>query len=139
MTRELSARRLQVAALCAGALGLAACDSPKPPEVALKPVTIAIPPAPAPAPRPVALASAQPPKADAGKTADAELAARVKAALAAEPGLGSFTMDVTASDGVVSLFGTAPNRATRDRAAAAAAKVEGVKSVQNNLAIVAGS
>lgn len=137
MIREFSLCRWQVAVVCAGAFGLAACDSPKPPEVALKPVTIATPPAPAP--KPVAIASAQPPKADAGKTADTELADRVKAALAAEPGLGSFTMDVTASDGVVSLFGTAPNRATRDRAAAAAAKVEGVRSVKNNLAIVAGS
>lgn len=126
---------LALRTLAAGMLAatLQACDSPKPAQVPLKPVVVS-PPASAPAkPAPA------PQKQAAASTADAELAARVKSALAATPGLQSFTMDVTASDGVVSLFGTAPNRAARDKAGAAAGKVDGVKSVKNNLAIVAGS
>jgi osmotically-inducible protein OsmY len=40
---------------------------------------------------------------------------------------------------VVTLYGTANNRALRDKAAQVASKVEGVKSVRNELVIVAGS
>ncbi|MBS0338337.1 MAG: BON domain-containing protein [Proteobacteria bacterium] len=128
--------QLRIAAAGALAAGLAACDGAKPPEVPLKPVVVTTP-VQAPAPAPAAAGPVA--KAEPGNKADADLAARVKSALAAEPGLQSFTMDVTAAGGVVSLFGTAPNLAIRDRAAAAAARVAGVKSVQNNLAIVAGS
>ncbi len=133
--RRCGAPALRALAACLLAATLQACDSPKPAEVPLKPAVVAPPPVPIAKP-PAAEAPRKPPAAN---TADAELAARVRSALAATPGLQSFTMDVTASDGVVSLFGTAPDRATRDKAAATAAKVEGVKSVKNNLAIVAGS
>jgi osmotically-inducible protein OsmY len=39
----------------------------------------------------------------------------------------------------VTLFGTAPTAADRERAARVAAGVDGVRSVMNNLVIVAGS
>ncbi len=122
-------------AVLAAAL-LAACDSPKPPPPQPAPQPVVVAPVPVVTPPPAKPAPAQPAMRN---TADADLAAKVKAALAATPGLQSFNMDVTASDGEVSLFGTAPNRATRDKAGAEAAKIEGVKSVKNNLAIVAGS
>ncbi len=130
MHHPTSVRHLAVLA----ATLLAACESAQPPSPAPKPMAVA--PPPVVAPQPAKPAPAQPAMRN---TADTELAARVKAALAATPGLQSFNMDVTASDGVASLFGTAPNKAARDKAAAEAAKVEGVKSVKNNLAIVAGS
>ncbi|MBI4192328.1 MAG: BON domain-containing protein [Betaproteobacteria bacterium] len=70
---------------------------------------------------------------------DAALADNVKSALVAEPGLKALTVDVTASDGEVTLFGSANTRANRDKATRVASKVPGVKSVKNTMAIVAGS
>ncbi len=71
--------------------------------------------------------------------ADKELAGRVKAALVAERNLNAHGIDVTARDGAVTLFGTAETRVRRDMAEKIAARVDGVKSVENKLAIVAGS
>jgi osmotically-inducible protein OsmY len=89
-----------------------------------------------PAPAPVAPPPAQP---SAKQKSDAELASRVKAALNAEPKIQGFAIDVTADDGKVSLFGTVGTKSRRDKAGQIAAHVSGVKSVVNNLAIVAGS
>jgi hyperosmotically inducible protein len=78
--------------------------------------------------------------ASAGATmADAVITAKVKSALIAEPGLKSNGIDVVTEKGVVSLFGTTVSGASRDRATQLAAAVEGVKAVENNLAIVQGS
>ncbi|HEX9674295.1 MAG TPA: BON domain-containing protein [Burkholderiales bacterium] len=71
--------------------------------------------------------------------ADKALAGRVKAALVAERNLNAHGIDVTAKDGAVTLFGTAETRLRRDMAEKIAARVDGVKSVENKLAIVAGS
>lgn len=71
--------------------------------------------------------------------ADAAITAKVKSALIAEPGLKSTGIDVVTEKGVVSLFGTTASDASRDRATQLAAAVEGVKAVENNLAIVQGS
>lgn len=70
---------------------------------------------------------------------DAALTAKVKAALIAEPTIKAMAIDVDSKDGVVTLFGTVDNLATRDKATQAAAGVEGVKSVLNNLKIISGS
>lgn len=78
--------------------------------------------------------------ASAGTTvADATITAKVKSALIAEPGLKSTGIDVVTEKGVVRLFGTAASDANRERATMVAANVEGVKAVENNLAIVQGS
>ena len=45
----------------------------------------------------------------------------------------------TASDGKVTLWGTAATAAERNRAARAAGKVDGVKAVENKIAVVKGS
>ncbi len=71
--------------------------------------------------------------------ADAAITAKVKSALIAEPGLHSTGIDVVTEKGVVSLFGTTVSDANRDKATRLAAAVDGVKAVENNLAIVQGS
>jgi len=43
------------------------------------------------------------------------------------------------ADGAVTLFGTTPTASDREQAARVAAGVDGVRSVKNNLVIVAGS
>ena len=110
-----------------------------------KPVVKAVPVPAAPASQDAEKAEAA--KAEAAKqaaaaaraAADKELAARVKAALGAERTLNAYGIDVVASNGAVTLFGTAETRIKRDFAGKVAAGVEGVKSVENKLAIVAGS
>lgn len=78
--------------------------------------------------------------ASAGATvADAAITAKVKSALIAEPGLKSTGIDVVTEKGVVSLFGTAASNANRERATQVAANVDGVKAVENNLAVIQGS
>jgi osmotically-inducible protein OsmY len=67
------------------------------------------------------------------------LAGKVKSALGADPALKLLAIDAGASDGVVTLYGTADNKKNRDKAARVAAGVPGVKSVKNELVIVAGS
>lgn len=113
-------------------LTLLACSEPPPP----KPVAKAEPaPAAAPAPAPAPAVKPEPPKPDPNK----ELAARVKQALEAEPKVPGGAIDVTASDGRVSLWGAVPTAGQRSRAAQIAAKVDGVKSVDNQLKVVKGS
>lgn len=129
--------RTMIAMRAATLLCLAACGDSHPPAPAVAPAPPPAPKVAAIAPTPAPAVKPMPP--DPQQKADAELASRVKAALARVAGLQSFAIDVTASHGVVSLFGTAPNRAARDRAGKAAAQVDSVTTVQNNLAIVAGS
>ena len=73
------------------------------------------------------------------RAADSALAARVKSALVADPDVNALEIDVVAAQGAITLFGTAPTRSSREKATRAAAGIEGVKSVVNKLAVVAGS
>ncbi len=77
--------------------------------------------------------------ADEKAAADSALAAKVKSALAATPGLKNLGLDVHASDGEVTLFGTADTNAQRHKAEKVAAAVPGVTSVKDALQIVRGS
>ena len=122
----------------AGALALAACGEPTPfpptpqpaaPQAQAAPAPI-VAPAPAPAPAPEQADKPDPDKA---------LAAQVQDALRAALGSLADGIDVTASGETVTLWGTVPEAAKRQRAVRAAAGVGGVKSVKDNLAIVAGS
>jgi osmotically-inducible protein OsmY len=99
-------------------------SAPKPVEEKANPIKIGETAAPAAAP-----------KIDADKA----LAAKVKLALAADANLKVLAIDAGAADGVVTLWGTADTRAHRDKAAKLASEVQGVKSVKNELVIVAGS
>jgi hyperosmotically inducible protein len=76
----------------------------------------------------------------AGETAsqiagDAALTARVKAALLAEKDVKSADIDVDAFQGKVILRGTVPDTGQIERATRVARAVEGVKAVDNRLAI----
>jgi len=116
-------------------LALAACSDQPPPPVAKK----AEPAAPAPvakapeAPKPEP--KAEEPKPDPNK----ELAQKVKRALEQDAKIQAGGIDVTAKEGTVTLWGTAATQSERNRATAAAAKVDGVKTVDNRLAVVKGS
>jgi hypothetical protein len=78
---------------------------------------------------------AEEPKADPNK----ELAQRVKRALEADAKLPGGGIDVTAADGRVTLWGTTATPGERSHAAQTAAKVDGVKGVDNQLKVVKGS
>jgi hyperosmotically inducible protein len=126
-------------ALAAGLLAfvLAACgDDPPPPKPAAKAPAPAAPPAPPPAD---AKAGAAKPAAEARAGADRALAARVKDALLADKSLNAHGIEVDARDGAVTLFGTVGNKAGREQAAKIAAGIEGARSVENKLVVVAGS
>ena len=117
------------------ALVLSGCGREPPPKPVVKSVPV-----------PVAPVSEQAAKAEAEKAAqaaraeaDKELAGRVKAALVADKSLNAHRIDVVARDGAVTLFGTTETRARRDTAGKIATAVAGVKSVENKLAVVAGS
>lgn len=84
------------------------------------------------------MAITQPPSAPPVNP-DTELASRVKAALGSDGSINVHRIDVASEGGVVTLYGTAENADQRAKAAEIAAAVAGVKSVQNKLAIVAGS
>jgi hyperosmotically inducible protein len=115
-------------------LALAACgDSAPPAKPATQPVTPA-PQASAPEPKPEAKAP-EAAKPDPNK----ELASRVKQALEGERKVKAEQIDVTAKDGRVSLWGTAPSAEERNLAAQVAAKVQGVASVDNQIKVVKGS
>ena len=70
---------------------------------------------------------------------DRILAARVKQTLEREAKILAGEIDVTAADGVVTLWGTTPTNVARGRAANIASGVEGVKTVENRIAVVKGS
>ena len=117
-------------------LALTACGESTPPA----------PPAATPTPAPQASAPAPEAKAPETKAPEAskpdpnkELAQQVKQALERDGKIQVAAIDVTAKDGRVSLWGTAPTAGERNRAAEIAAKVQGVASVDNQIKIVKGS
>ena len=115
-------------------LSLAACSDDPPPA---KPAATPAAPAPqAEAPKPAAEAKApEAPKPDPNK----ELAQRVKQALEGEAKVQAAAIDVTAAEGRVTLWGTTATAGERTRAGQVASKVDGVKSVDNQLKVVKGS
>jgi BON domain-containing protein len=124
-------------------LGLAACDqAPKadePGKTFDKLVENAgrnLESAPAPAPVAPGQGMAQPGSSPA---TDAALAARVKAALSAEPDLRTVTVDVKSADGIVTLYGTADSPLKSHQAAMVALNVDGVRSVKNEMVVIRGS
>ena len=123
-------------AALAAVFALAACSEPSPPPVAKKAE-------PAPPTAPVAAAPVTPPPAPKAEEPkpdpNKELADRVKRALTDDAKIQAAGIDVTAQNGTVTLWGTAATQSERNRAGAAAAKVQGVNSVDNRLAVVKGS
>jgi len=70
---------------------------------------------------------------------DTDLAFSVKKALEADKDVKDQGVDVTASSGVVKLWGTVGTQEERERASVIASRVQGVVSVENRLAVVKGS
>ncbi len=66
---------------------------------------------------------------------DAEITAKVKAAIFDEPGLKTLQISVDTVKGVVTLGGTVDSLQSSDKAKALAAAVSGVKEVENRLVI----
>ena len=66
---------------------------------------------------------------------DAEITARVKAAIFAEPGLKTLQISVDTVAGVVSLSGSVDTPANSEMARSLAGAVTGVKEVQNKLVV----
>ncbi len=118
---------------------IAACNDPAPETRASANPPAATPPRAAPAQPPVAEAKPSP----SSVVADLALSSRGKQALAAPDGAppvaASGSVEVAASNGVVTLYGTVDAPSTKERAALAALSVEGVRSVVNNLVVVRGS
>jgi len=80
-----------------------------------------------------------PPAQEAKADPDKALAARVKQALEGETKIHAAGIDVTAAAGAITLWGTTLSDDERARAAKLASGVEGVKSVENRIAVVKGS
>jgi hyperosmotically inducible protein len=68
---------------------------------------------------------------------DAAITAKVKAAILAEPGLKSLSINVDTKDATVTLSGTVASDNLRDRAKQIAMSTEGVKNVVDNLSVKA--
>ena len=126
---------LTLAAASVIAFVLAACGEKSPPP----PTPTPQPASPAPeAPKP----QAQPtpaPAAEEKPDPDKALAKSVQSSLRDSLGSLADNIDVTASRGKVTLWGTVPEAARRRQAVRTATGVPGVKSVRDNMAIVSGS
>jgi hyperosmotically inducible periplasmic protein len=69
---------------------------------------------------------------------DAAITAKVKAAILAEPGLKSLSINVDTKDATVTLSGNVASDNLRDRAKQIAMSTDGVKNVVDNLTVKAG-
>jgi len=116
------------------AFALAACSEPPPPPKPAAPAA-ATPTPQAEAPKAPETKVPEAPRPDPNK----ELASRVKRALEGEAKIQAAGIDVTATDGKVTLWGTTATAAERNRAGQVASKVEGVSAVDNQLKVVKGS
>ncbi len=132
-----------LAAAGALALVLTACgeSSPAPPTpqaAAPAPIASQAQPAPATAAAPAPAPDAAPEQVDKPDP-DKTLAAKVQESLRGSLGSLADGIDVTASGGTVTLWGTVPEAGKRKQAIRAVTRVGGVKPVKDNMAIVAGS
>ena len=66
---------------------------------------------------------------------DGRIAAAIQQALAADPELGAFTIDVVSKEGLVALGGVAPDPVARARATRIAGELPQVREVHNQLAL----
>jgi hypothetical protein len=143
-------KRLSIlCAACALAFGGAACGDrvPQVPKasVGAPPVSDASRQEPfksavIPTTDPVAAPAKAPPAGPTSKLAvDNELSGKVKRTLSTTPEVNAAGVEVSASDGVVTLFGIVERPHESEKLAGLAANVDGVRSVVNNLVVVRGS
>lgn len=69
------------------------------------------------------------------KTNDAAITTQINAELTKDPGLSALRIDVDTDGGRVTLSGTAPDRAAKDRATRLASGIKGVTRVDNRLEV----
>lgn len=72
------------------------------------------------------------------KIDDAKIVTKVKTSLAADKDLSALKIDVDSKNGVVTLTGTAPDGAAKDRATEIAKNTKDVKDVKNELKVKKG-
>ena len=133
--------RITLVVAAIAVLGLAACDSETPKTIqltsaGLTPISSPAngPPPPPPQPRYQPVIDAAP-----AQGYDGTLASMVESAIKAEPELNTLGIDVSAVDGTIFLRGHARTRDSRRLATQVASSVDGVKRVQNELYVTAGS
>jgi len=80
-------------------------------------------------------ASAEAMDAVSSKARDAGITTSINAELAKDAQLSALSINVDTVDGKVALRGTAPDAASRERATTLANRVDGVKSVDNQLTV----
>ena len=81
------------------------------------------------------VATAKAVDAVAATSKDIAITAKVNAALASDSSLKAMSIDVDTKDGRVSMRGTAPDAAARERAKALANAIDGVVTVDNHLVV----
>ena len=120
------------------ATGLAACDKPGPAEIAGKKIDQTV----GEAGKQIGIATDRVVEklGEQGNKAalvidDAEITAKVKAAIFAEPGLKTLQIGVNTMKGVVTLSGSVDSSPSSDMAKVLAGAVSGVKEVKNRLVI----
>jgi len=120
------------------ATGLAACDKPGPAEIAGKKIDQTV----GEAGKQIGIATDRVVEklGEQGNKAalvidDAEITAKVKAAIFAEPGLKTLQISVNTMKGVVTLSGSVDSSPSSDMAKVLAEAVSGVKEVKNRLVI----
>jgi osmotically-inducible protein OsmY len=134
MNRVTGFTKCLLAAASLSLVGLVGCDNPKPGETAGKKVDQTMEKVTQKVDQAAERAKEQ--AAVAGKVVeDAKITAAVKAGILAEPGLKVLQIDVDTKDGKVTLTGSADSAASVERAKQVASNVEGVKSVDNRLAV----
>ncbi len=120
------------------ATGLAACDKPGPAEIAGKKIDQTV----GEAGKQIGIATDRVVEKLSGQgdkavlvIDDAEITAKVKAAIFAEPGLKTLQISVNTMKGVVTLSGSVDSSPSSDMAKVLAGAVSGVKEVKNRLVI----
>ena len=107
-----------------------------PPPAAAPPSTTATPPTP-PAATPTQAAPSTPGKSNVSAAADtdAALVDRIKSRLASDSQIKNVPIEVTAKSGVVTMQGTVPTRAAKDRALTVARDIDGVTQVVDRIQV----
>ena len=128
--------RIALVVAAAAALGLAACDTETPKTIQLtsEGLSPGYEAPPQPSHQPVV-------ERDAPRVPsyDGTLASMVESAIKAEPELNDLGIDVSAVEGTIYLRGHARTRDSRRLATQVASSVDGVKRVENEMFVTAGS
>jgi len=134
MKKTNTTKAILLAAVSLGLIGLAGCDQPAPAETAGKKIDQAMEKMSQKVDQTAERAKEQ--ASRAGQAIDdTAITAAVKAGIFAEPGLKVLKIDVHTRDGTVTLTGSADSQENVEKATTVASSIEGVKLVDNRIAI----